>query len=125
MIARLAYHDSTYSLCARHYDSPPPGLPPLGGVEDSRRSSCEVCDSTACLASWLTDPRSVLDQRPRWQGQIERRAEIELPETGTVSLKHDPSDGEVRVSLDGWETSDVVDVRDLPPDARRVLDSLS
>jgi hypothetical protein len=44
MLVRLAYIDRQISICRKHYNDPPEGCPPLGEVQDARRSDCEWCE---------------------------------------------------------------------------------
>lgn len=55
MIVREAYRDRVVRVCQRHYDSPPPGAPALGPVEDARDSGCAFCADRKVVARVLAD----------------------------------------------------------------------
>lgn len=66
MIVREAYRDATHALCQHHYDNPPEGFPPLGPVQDARRTlGCEVCQDDARVVredgKALVDMFTILD----------------------------------------------------------------
>lgn len=101
MIVRLAYHDSTARVCRKHYDRPLAGTPPLGGVEDARRSGCEQCDllrdGWATLSATLQaettarepDVRRILrDARMALQASLERSDAERIARNDRAAREH-------------------------------------